>query len=45
MIFYNFLIILNKNHFVTDEADDQDGGKSVSDGKPVINTNNLNKNN
>ena len=30
MLFYNFLIILKKNHFVTDETDDQDGSDSVS---------------
>ena len=33
--FYNFLIILNENHPVTDETDDRDGSDSVSGGRPV----------
>ena len=39
MLFYNFLIILNKTHLVTDEADDQDGNDSVIEGRPVRNFN------
>ena len=35
MLFYNFLIILSKNHLVTDETDNQDGSDSVSEGRPV----------
>ena len=35
MFFYNFLIILNKNHLVTDETDAQDGSDSVSEDRPV----------
>ena len=35
MFFYNFLIILNENHLVTDETDDEDGSDSVSEGWPV----------
>ena len=35
MLFFNFLIILNKNHLVTDETDDQDGIDSASEGRPV----------
>ena len=34
--FYNFLIIQNDNHLVTDETDDdRDGSDSVSEGRPV----------
>ena len=33
MLFYDFLIILNKNHLVTDETDYQDGSDSVSEGR------------
>ena len=32
MLFYNFLIILNKNHLVSNETDDQDGSDSVNEG-------------
>ena len=32
MLFYNFLIILSKNHLITD---DQDGSDSISEGRPV----------
>ena len=35
MLFYNFLIILNENHLVTDETDDRDGSDSVREGRPV----------
>ena len=35
MLFCNFLIILSKNHLVTDETDDQDGSDSVSEGRSV----------
>ena len=35
MLFYNFLIILSKNHLVTDETDDQDGRDNVIEARPV----------
>ena len=38
MLFYNFLIIVNKNHLVTDETFDQDGSDSVIEGRPVRNS-------
>ena len=35
MFIYNFLIILNKDHLVTDGTDDRDVSDSVSEGQPV----------
>ena len=35
MLFYNFLIILSKNHLGTDETDDKDGSDSVCEGRTV----------
>ena len=35
MLFYDFLIILSKNHPANDETDDQDGSDSVSEGRYV----------
>ena len=35
MLVYDFLIIINKNHLITDENDNQDGSDSVSEGWPV----------
>ena len=35
MLFYNFLVIPNKNHLVTNETDYQDGSDSDSESRPI----------